>query len=476
MRSLQARLIGWIALGTMAVICCALLASNLYAIHRVTQYSRKYLKGIARRIAEDVAAAGPIGQPLPARVTTAIEDHLAFVDSQRQLAAAVLTADGHLIYRSERFNVPIDQALLRGDRSQLHLVGAGSGATVGDSLSEWRFVFREAEDGLIVLVSDAHHFELTERLTEGGLVALLVAVLLAVPSGYLISRRVLRPFDAIDQAAARVRRGELEARIPAVARTPEVVRLIDALNATFAELEASFCRIRQFSSDAAHELNTPLTAIRGNLEVCLAQERTPEEYQTALAESIHEIARLSGMVRDLLLLANPGSADRRAVFAPVDVQTVIAETAERLSVIAEQSGVRIVTETAPGAIVPGDAMLLHRALYNLAHNAMRYSPSGSVVTVRSIPSPDTVTIEVQDQGPGIPKDQQDRIFERFYRLDPSRSVGTGLGLSMVKWIVELHQGRIEVDSQPGQGSRFRMILPTSAAAALPATPEASELG
>lgn len=464
MRPLQVRLIAWIATGTLAVFCCALLASNLYAIHRVTQYSKKYLKGIARKVAEITLAAGAGDQPLPAPVAEDIEEHLAFLDSQQRLAVAVLTTDGRVLYRSERFNVPLDQRLLRGDRSQLRLLGVQSGPEVSDALSEWRFVFRHEEAGLIVLVCDAHHFELAERLTEGGLVAVLVALLLAVPTGYLVSRRILRPFDAIAQTAACVRRGDLQARIPVVSRTPEVLQLIEALNATFAELEAAFCRIRQFSADAAHELNTPLTALRGSIEVCLAKERAPEEYQTVLADSVQEISRLSGMVRDLLLLANPGSAERRAAFSPVDVQALVSETAERLSVIAEQSGVRIVTEAAPGIHVPGDAMLLHRALYNLVHNAVRYSPAGATVLVRSAPLDGAVAIAVEDQGPGIPRDHQERIFERFYRLDPSRSVGTGLGLSMVKWIVELHEGRIEVDSQPGQGSRFRVILPTGSTA------------
>jgi heavy metal sensor kinase len=463
MRSLQVRLIAWIALVTLAVLSGALLAFNLYAMHRVTQHSKKYLRGIASSIAREVAAAGPVGKRLPRETAAAIEDHLAFVDPRRQLAAAVLAADGRKLYRTAQFTVPIDEDTLRGDRSQLRLVDVGSGTEPSDAYSEWRFVLRHEEAGFIVLVSDAYHFELAERLTEGVLMAVLVAVLLAVPSGYLVSRRILRPFMAIDQAAGRVRQGELQARIPAVARNPEVAQLISSLNATFAELEASFHRIRQFSADAAHELNTPLTALRGNLEVCLARERNVEEYQAVLAESVQEISRLSGMVRDLLLLASPGSADRRAAFTTIEFQSLVAETTERLSIIAAESGVRIVTEVAAAGSVPGDAMLLRRALYNLVHNAIRYSPRDTEVTISARQWRGVLVVEVKDQGAGIPKEQQDRIFERFYRLDPSRAAGTGLGLSMAKWIVELHQGRIEVESEPGKGSVFRLILPQSRA-------------
>lgn len=470
MRSLQVRLTVWLALSALGVFTLGLVAANLYAMHRVTQHTKRTLRDIASSVAEKAAAAGAVGEPLPPRAADDIEAHLAFIDRQGVLGVAVATPDGRELYRSRGFVVPIDEHLLRGDRTQFRLAGVDSGSEVSDLFSVWHYIYRHEQDGLIVLASDAHHFELAERLGEGVLVAALAAVLLALPLGYAASRRLLRPFHAIDEAAARVRRGDLRARIPLVTRTPELRQLIEALNATFAELDSAFHRIEQFSADAAHELRTPLTVLRGSLEVCLAHQRTPEEYQRVLADSIQEISRLSGMVRDLLLLARPGGADRRSAFTTVNLQTVAAEVVERLSLIAQEAGIRVVTDLDPEAYVPGDTALLERALYNLVHNAVRYSPRDTVVTVRVRTRGETVAVEVEDQGSGIPKDQQERIFERFYRLDPSRSAGTGLGLSMVKWITELHEGRIEVDSQPGCGSRFRVILPRAPSEPRPPVP------
>ncbi len=459
MRSLHVRLTIRLALGTLLVLSCALLASNLYAMHRVTQQSKRYLRGIARSILDAVTTTGAAGQALPDQVTASIEEHFAFVDRQREMAFAILTADGRELYRSKGFTVPIGPKLLRGDRTQLHLVGVRSGSELTETFSVWHFVYRHEAAGFIVLVCDSYQFEVVERLAQGTLVAALVAILLALPLGYAASRRVLRPFHAIDDAAAKVRQGQLATRIPAVTKSPEVMSLINALNATFAELETSFRRIEQFSADAAHELRTPLTALRGNLEVCLARERDVSEYQAVLAESIREVSLLSGMVQDLLLLATPGATDRRALFTTVDIGAVALETVERLDFVADESRVRLVTDVAPGMQVPGDTKLLQRALYNLVHNAIRYSSPDTQVRVSACRVADAVMVEVADQGIGIPKDKQKDVFERFYRLDASRSQGAGLGLSMVKWVVELHGGHVELDSDSGRGSRFRMVLP-----------------
>ena len=459
MRSLQFRMTVWIALGSLVVIVVALLVLNLYGMHRITQQSKKYLKGIACSITEIAAAAGAPRQPISPAVAASIEEHIGFIDRAGNLGAAILSVDGKELYRTRHFDIPLDDDLRRGDRTRLilHSVGSNNGTSAAPSV--WRVVYRQEDRGLVVFVSDAHHFELVERLTEGIGVALLAVILLSLPAGYLISRRLLRPFHAIDQAAARVRKGDLGARISLPGQSPEMRRLIGALNGTFAELESSFGRIQQFSADAAHELNTPLTVLRGGLEVALARERTPEEYQIVLGELLDEIIRLSRMVHDLLLLARPGGAERRALFQVVDLPPLVAATAERLGMIAEASGIRLALNQTAGLKVPGDGPLLQRALYNIMHNAIRYSPRDTVVEVTTTQESRGLVIEVKDQGIGIPKDQLQRIFERFYRLDPSRATGTGLGLSMVKWIVELHGGCVEVESEPGRGALFRVILP-----------------
>lgn len=458
MRSLQFRMTCWVALIATATMVVVLVALNLYALHRQTQSSKKYLKAVARSVAAAAVQAGAPAQPVPPETVASIEDHLAFIDSAGELSVAVVADAGRVLLRTKRFDIPISNHAVTGDHTQLLLHAVGSGQTFDDLFATWRFVYRHREGGVVVFVSDAHHFELAERLAESITVASLVAILLAIPAGYIISRRLLLPFHAIDSAASRVRGGDLRARIDLSAASPEVDRLFRNLNATFAELESSFSRIQQFSADAAHELNTPLTALRGNLEVCLAKERTTEEYQAVLAESVEEVSRLSSMVRDLLLLASPGGADRRARFVMVDLDALVQTTLERLSFIAEESGIRLLSHVA-ATPVRGDAALLQRALYNLVHNAIRYSPRHAQVDVTVSRRGEGVAIEVKDQGVGIPRERLEQIFERFYRLDPGRTSGAGLGLSLVRWIVDLHKGRIEVESEPGHGSLFRIWLP-----------------
>ena len=274
-----------------------------------------------------------------------------------------------------------------------------------------------------------------------------------------VSRKILNPLDAIGAAVQRIRAGDLAARIARPESDDEVSRLIDTLNLTFDELQASFHRIQRFSADAAHELNTPLTAIRGNLEVCLGRERMVDEYQTVLAESVEQISSLSRLLRDLLLLAKPGSPQQKEHFTPVDCSAMAERAAEQAQLHGDSVGVRVVREIEPGLVLAGNESLLLRLCYNLIHNGIRFSPAGSVVTVKLQRQGDAAVLEVMDRGIGIRPEDQAKIFEQFFPVEKSRNTGNGLGLSIVKWIVDLHGGRIEVESEPDCGALFRVTLP-----------------
>jgi heavy metal sensor kinase len=498
----------------MFVLIAVLLAASLQAMFRA---ERHILKAVARGIHEELTAAGLPTESIPPRVIHGIDEKLAFIGNAREYAYAIVSPRREFLYGtpefssalprrfaapppkrvlklrhddSPEFGVPRPRGLLDAaeprltlhdadapevqidldtdtlDASHRHLFleGVRSGRRLDDLLSRWRFLYRYEGDGYLIFVSKERHFELVERLAHAALGAVLLAIALAVPAGYFLTRRLLAPVEAIGQTVERIKSGDLSARVPGGAGRDEISRLIERLNETFDRLDASFRQVSQFSADAAHELKTPLTALRGSLEVCLARDRAPDEYQIVLAESIEEVAALSRIVDDLLLLARPDYADPQRIFVPVDLAHVARDTTERLDVLAQERGVRIQLRAPGPCWVAGIESLLQRLCCNLLHNAVKFSPHGATVTVAVAIAGTDVTLAVTDQGNGIPPDEQPRVFDRFYQVDRSRSSGgTGLGLALAKWIAERHRGAIRVDSAPGKGSTFRVTLPSGAA-------------
>ena len=461
MKSFQFKITCWIALGFFSLMFLILIAFNVYAIHEVAHSAKKRMKTISRSILQELASRNtPESGPVPESAIKAINAKLAFIDREGKLAYAIVSRDHDILYRTPGFNIPLDETFLARQHDRLFLQEVTSrGNELEDALSEWHFLFRYGDDGFTIFASDRGDYELLERFFEGLAAALILAFVFALPFGYLLSRKVVNPLKAIDGAARQIRAGNLLARIPARKSDDEMSRLIETLNLTFAELRDSIDRIGQFSVDAAHELNTPLTVLRGQMEVCLGRERTVQEYQTVLADSVEQIISLSRMLKDLLLLAGPGTERHRQAFSPVDLSVAAEDATTSLETIAAESNTRILRNIEPDVLLVGDASLLKRLCYNLIHNAMRFSIAGSTVTVGLRTVDNAAVLEVMDQGIGIDPGDQERVFERFYQVDESRSAGTGLGLSLVKWIVDLHSGRIEVESEPGHGSTFRVTLP-----------------
>jgi heavy metal sensor kinase len=295
----------------------------------------------------------------------------------------------------------------------------------------------------------------SEQSLERSLAQLGWLLALAVPltslttgaGGLFLASRALRPIDRITQTAAALGADDLSRRLPETTVPDEVGRLTSTFNGMLARLESSFEKQRQFTADAAHELRTPLALMLGRTELTLARERTLEEYRTALAEVHGETARLSRLVAKLLGLARGALA---LEFEPLDLQAIALDVAEVLgtgSVTIEVSG--------GPAPVRGDQTRLTELVLNLLDNAIKASPPNGVVTVRTGPG-----LEITDQGPGIAPEHLERIFERFYQVDPARSgSATGLGLAICRAIVQEHGGSLAVRSTVGSGSTFVVLLP-----------------
>jgi len=218
--------------------------------------------------------------------------------------------------------------------------------------------------------------------------------------------------------------------------------------------------VRRFSADAAHELRTPLTILKGEIEVALSAEPPREQLKQTLASCLEEVNRLNSVVEDLLLMARMESNALSAQPARVNLAEVVHDAAPALTELAARAENHFAMSAAAALWVEGYDALLFRMVFNLAENAIKYTPSGGRIEVRLEQQDGSAVLHIDDDGPGIAPEDQLHIFDPFYRADPSRQGnGTGLGLALVRAIVELHHGRIDLSSELGKGSRFRIILP-----------------
>jgi two-component system, OmpR family, sensor kinase len=317
-----------------------------------------------------------------------------------------------------------------------------------------------AEDGGGGLFVVAHFLDETRRRTErtiqtGGLVFALVFAIVSV-SAWFAAGRVLRPIGLLTEAAKEIEETNWSTRIP-VKGNDEVAQLTKTFNDMLDRLEAAFYVQRQFIDDASHELRTPITIIRGHLEV---MGDDPAEWAEVKCLVLDELGRMSRMVEDLLLLARAEQPEFLDVHA-IDVHEFTNEVAAKISALSAERE-WLVAEVAPVVMV-ADRHRLTQALMNLARNAVEYSEAGSAIMLGSCSGDGVVRFWIQDQGEGIAPEEQERIFQRFARgrLGRNRSEGAGLGLAIVKSIVEAHHGRILLDSTPGEGSRISLELPQS---------------
>lgn len=279
-----------------------------------------------------------------------------------------------------------------------------------------------------------------------------------------ISLRSLKPIARIANIAGQIiESGDLNVRIDDHRPDEELAKLVSTLNHLFAKLEDSFEQIKQFSANASHELRTPLTILRGHIEVCLSRERTAIEYRETLTELLDEVLRMSGIVNNLLLLARIDADSAPMEMTVVKLDELVRENLEQMALIGKKHKIAIECDICQPIEVVGNTRRLSEVLLNLLDNAIKYNRDGGTVTVSLTAGGEQAVLKISDNGIGIPREDQDKIFERFYRVDKARSReygGSGLGLAIVKWIVDEHNGSISVSSDPGKGSCFTITFPS----------------
>jgi heavy metal sensor kinase len=287
-------------------------------------------------------------------------------------------------------------------------------------------------------------------------------LIVAGTSGWFMARRVLKPVQNIARAAKLIEVSHLSQRIPLLGSGDEFDQLALTFNETFGRLEHAVGEMKQFTGSIAHELRTPLTALRGEAEIALLHGRSPEDFRRVLSSQLEEFQKLTRLIDQLLTLARAEAGEFHLERVQVLMDPLLKYIVETLTLLADEKGVTLLLESDPGIVIRGDREWLERALLNLLDNAIKYTPAGGRVTVQTAKEQSGTRIEVVDTGTGIPPEALPHIFERFYRADPARDKsieGVGLGLSLVKWIIQEHGGTVEAASIPGNGARFTILLP-----------------
>jgi signal transduction histidine kinase len=288
-----------------------------------------------------------------------------------------------------------------------------------------------------------------------------LVLVLTSSGGLFIARRALRPIESIDHTLQAIQATDLSRRIDVRTTDQELAQLVATVNALLERLERAFASMREFAGDVSHQLQTPLTVMKGSLEVALAAPRDVPHYESLLRGLHEEIDDMSAIIADLGRLSVADLPPPREGTTPVDLSRAWRDASELIAALGESKGVHVETRIEQPLQTWGDDVRLKQVLLNLGDNAVKFTEPGGRVTIAATPDARWTMLQVSDTGIGIAAEELPKVFRRFYRAPQSThsSSGTGLGLAIAKRIVEAHGGTIAVESTQGQGTRFTVRLP-----------------
>ncbi len=303
--------------------------------------------------------------------------------------------------------------------------------------------------------------ETMKRLLIILLIGIPSSIIAAIAAGYYMAKKALKPVDQIRRAAVKISSSNLEEHIDVGRRKDELGRLAHTFNDMIDRLKDAFQRINQFSIDVSHELKTPLTILKGETEVALRKPRDPSAYQQLLTSNLEEINQMARIIDDLLLLAKADTGETHLKSDEVDLKDLILDVYSDMSILAEKKNIELTVGELHETRLSGDELKLRRMLWNVVENGIKYTQPGGKVAISSAPENGSIRINVRDTGVGISDKDLKYVFDRFYRAGGSRNreSGSGLGLSISKWIAEAHKGTIEVESVASSGTVFSIKLP-----------------
>jgi len=443
--SVRARLTLWHA-GVLTLIVCAFSAGIL------TFVRASLFEGMDRQLRRALTTIDWVYHQEP--------DELKDLAAESGITLFQIIVDGKLHYQTERWE---REGLARALR--------------GGAMPPESWTARDGRNYRVQVIAEPSYTiaaaieESSRRNTLWTLAAILAmgapfAVGLAIAGGYFLAGRVLSPVGAMADKAREITADSLGERLPVGNPQDEFGRLATVFNDTLSRLHDSFDRLRRFAADASHELRTPLTAMRSVGEIALQAPLDAGRYRDVIGSMLEEVDRLTLLVESLLMLTRADSGAARPVHEVVELAVLAGSVAEHLRVLAEEKQQSLSVQSAARVEAVCDPAILRLGLMNLLHNAIKYTPDGGAIQVRATATASgQPSIEVQDSGPGIPAAHRERIFERFYRVDPLRareSGGVGLGLAIARWAVAANGGRIELESEEAKGSLFRIVLPSVA--------------
>jgi len=331
-------------------------------------------------------------------------------------------------------------------------------------IGNYREIFGNTPNGADIIIGRSVLPELNElqhtalNLTAiGGLI-----LLVGLAGGWWFVGRALRPVSEISATAAKISAGDLSQRINVAEAESELGQLAAVLNSTFARLETAFAQQKQFASDAAHELRTPVTIMLTQTQTALNRERDAESYKQTVEACQRAAQRMRRLIESLLELARFDAGQEVLKRMHLDFSKTLSDSIEMVQALADERNVKIISEISPLEIT-GDAERLAQVVTNLLTNALQYNRPGGEVCVKLNVQNGLAVLEVADTGQGIAPENLARVFERFYRADSSRTGAgnAGLGLSICQAIIEAHGGSIAVTSKPGSGTTFTVRLPVA---------------
>lgn len=310
------------------------------------------------------------------------------------------------------------------------------------------------------IVSHEKADEPISDVARRSMIALVALVILGIGGGYIIAMKSLKPIKDIEAVARDISQsGDLKKRIRLDKGDNELYRLAETFDGMFDKLERSFESEKQFTNDVSHELRTPMAVIMAQCDYALSEEMTPEEYRESIELIYRQGNKMSKMISQMLEFSRIERRSEKYPIEKTDLSELVKGVCDDLSLIKEKN-ITLECQTEPNIVINGNHMLLTRLVTNLVSNAYRYGVENGKTLVSLSRDGDFAVLGVKDNGIGIEKDKQDKIFHRFYQADPSHgSAGTGLGLSMVQEIASFHSGTVSVQSEPGHGSEFVVRFP-----------------
>jgi signal transduction histidine kinase len=314
-------------------------------------------------------------------------------------------------------------------------------------------------------IKDHRHHPLKHALKEAGEMMSQVglpAVLLGLIGGWWITRKALAPVTALTEAVEKIHERNLNSPLAHSGSGDELDRLTDVFNAMTARLDGSFQRIREFTLHASHELKTPLTVLRGELETALREETLTAAQRERLLSQMDEIERLAKIVDGLTLLTKADAGQVKLHFETLHLDDLVRESFADAKILAQPQNIQVSLGTCEAISLSGDRHRLRQLLLNLTDNAIKYNCPGGAVKIQLQRVENFSELKIENTGAGIPPELLPRIFERFFRGDTSHSQaveGCGLGLSIVEWIAESHHGSVQIISEPGKITVATVRLP-----------------